>query len=347
MIRILVSMFVILFVASCEQSSPLRLSETAADTIAALEKALPDLMRKNNVSGIGIAVIRDDQTTLVKSFGIADQTTHNPINSGTVFEVASLGKPVFSYLVIKLAHEGLFNLDEPLVKYMPDLFSDPDPRLRTITARMILSHSSGLPNFGTERPEKILFEPGSSYQYSGIGFEKLQLVLETLSGKSLNETAMTTIFEPFGMTSTSYVWDEKFHSRLAKGHGAKGSPIVQTRKPKLGNAAWSLYSSTADYARFVERLMNPNDAIATEMYAPQIEITDEISWGLGWSLQETMPHRSFWHWGSNPGYRGYIVGYPSEGIAVIILSNSDTMFKMVEDIVKITIGGSLPSYHWF
>ncbi len=347
MARIIITLSCLLVLTGCDQATPLRLTESSAQTAASLESALPELMRKNAVSGIGVAVIRNGKATLVKSIGVANDTMQSSIKPDTIFEVASLGKPVFAYLALRLADDGLFNLDVPLTQYVPGLFSAPDPRLQAITARMVLSHSSGLPNFGSDHPEQLEFDPGVAYQYSGIGFERLQRVLEVLSGKSLNELAQTIVFEPLGMTSTSYIWREEYRPRFALGHDGKGNQLNQARKPDRGNAAWSLYSTPADYAKFVERQLRHDDPVTAAMTDPQIKITDEISWGVGWSLQSTKPNSSFWHWGSNPGYRGYVVGYPTEGIAVIVLSNSETMFKLVEPVIQMTIGGGLPSYHWF
>lgn len=347
MFRIFVILLVIASIVGCEQKTPLRLSDSTAQTNTRLERRLPELMLKNGILGVGVAVIRDRKIALVKSFGAADDRTRTPVNADTIFEVASLGKPVFAYLAVRLSQDGLFDLDAPLVKYLPDLFSSPDPRLRKITARMVLSHSSGLPNFGRKSPEKLLFDPASAYAYSGVAFEKLQRVLEVLTGKTLNQLATKIIFEPFGMTSTSYVWNEEFVPRFALGYDGSGKQIRQNRKPEIGNAAWSLYSTIADYARFVEGAMQLDDPVAAAMITPQLKITDKISWGIGWSLQSTIPNNSFWHWGSNPGYRGYVVGYPTEGTAVVVLSNSDEMFKLIEDAVEMTIGGELPSYHWF
>ena len=347
MFRTFLMLPVVFSMFGCEQNMPLRLSESTSQTVARLEKHLPELMRKNGVLGVGIAVIRNNEVALAKSFGIADGRTRALVNTDTVFEAASLGKPIFAYVTVSLSQDGLIDLDVPLVKYVPDLFSSPEPRLRDITARMILSHSSGLPNFGSNSPENLLFDPASAYAYSGVGFEVLQHVLETLTGRTLNQLATEIVFEPFGMTSTSYVWTEEFSPRFAPGHDSSSKQYSQTRKPENGNAAWSLYTTTADYARFVERSIRKNDPVAIAMITPQIKVTDEISWGLGWSLQSTKPNSSFWHWGSNPGYRGYVVGYPTEKIAVVVLSNSDEMFKLIEDTVQQTIGGELPSYHWF
>lgn len=347
MFRTFLILLVIITVTGCNHGLPLRLSEPSDQALDRLEKYLPGLMQENNVSGVGIAVIRGNKIVLMESFGIANDLTRELINSDTVFEVASLGKPIFAYVSVSLSQSGLFDLDVPLVNYVPDLFSSPDPRLRKITARMVLSHSSGLPNFGSTSPESLSFDPSSAYAYSGIGFEKLQLVLEALTGKTLNQLATNIVFEPFEMDSTSYIWNEELSFRFAKGYNNNGMQNYESRKPKKGNAAWSLYSTTADYARFVTRMMRENDPVSMTMIYPQITITNEISWSLGWGLQSTKPNSSFWHWGSNPGYRAYVVGYPAEKIAVVVLSNSEHMFKLIEDIVQMTIGGELPSYHWF
>lgn len=347
MFRTFLILLVIIAMTGCNQTPPLRLSEPSDQALDRLVARLPNLMQKNNVSGIGVAVIRGNKIVLMKSFGVASRLTQEPVSSDTVFEVASLGKPIFAYVSVSLSQSGLFDLDVPLVNYVPDLFSSSDLQLRKVTARMVLSHSSGLPNFGSTLPERLSFAPASAYAYSGIGFEKLQHVLESLTGKTLNQLATSIVFEPFGMTSTSYIWNEELNSRFAKGHNSNGVQAHESRQPEKGHAAWSLYSTTADYARFVASVMRENDPVSIAMISPQVMITSEISWGLGWGLQSTKPNSSFWHWGSNPGYRGYVVGYPAEKIAVAVLSNSDNMFKLIEDVVQMTIGGELPSYHWF
>ena len=347
MFRTFFVLFIVFSIAGCRQQSQLRLSEPNSKTMARLEMYMPELMRKNGISGVGVAIVRNNEISLLPNFGIADVQTNTRVDSNTIFEVASLGKPVFAYLAISLSQSGLYDLDVPLVRYLPSLFSNPDPRLSRITARMVLSHSSGLPNLGITSQEELSFNPGSSYRYSGVGFNKLQQVLEVLTGKPLNQLATEIIFDPFGMTSTSYIWNEKFKSRLAQGYKDNGAQIDQKRKPETGNASWSLHSTTADFARFVIRSLRKDDLVAKAMITPQISVSDEIAWGLGWSLQSTKPNRSIWHWGSNPGYRAYVVGYPEESIAVVVLSNSENMFNLIEDVVQMTIGGELPSYHWF
>lgn len=336
-----------LAIVGCKPNTSLRLSETAAQTTASLKEKIPELMHEFSVPGMTVAVVRDGKVEIINSFGTADATNQRPIDSETVFEVASLGKPVCAYMTIKLAEEGKFNLDLPLVNYVPDLFASTDPRLKAITARMILSHSSGLPNFGNGPSEMLLFDPGSEFSYSGIGFEKLQLVLERVAGRPLNALAKELVFEPFGMTSTSYVWRDDFESRFAFGNDKNGNQMDLSRRPHNAHAAWSLYSTSKDYANFVARLLDTSNSVASEMFSAQIAVTEEIVWGLGWGLQSTEPNRSFWHWGSNPGYRAYVVGYPVEGIAVVVLSNSESLFKLIEKTVKVTIGGDLPSFHWF
>lgn len=243
----------------------------------------------------------------------------------------------------------MIDLDRPLVAYQPDLFASEEPDLRRITARMILSHSSGLDNFGHTPPEALNFAPGAGFQYSGLGYARLQQVIERLTGKTLEALAREHVFQPLGMASSSYVWRPDLEPRLVLGHDAEGAPLSKRRKPARGNAAWSLYSTASDYARFVAFLLNRSDqdGPAADMLARQIRITDQISWGLGWGLQETTPTPSLWHWGGNPGFRSYVVAYPREKIGIVVLSNGENMFKMIEPTILGTIGGALPSYHWF
>jgi len=68
---------------------------------------------------------------------------------------------------------------------------------------------------------------------------------------------------------------------------------------------------------------------------------------LCWGIQDTKPNQSFWHWGSHAGFRHYVVGYPKEKVAVIVMTNSSDAFKMVEAVMRQAIGGEYPSYEWF
>ena len=166
-----------ILLSGCWGAEPLRVNVPRSEFARSIENSLPEQMKENGLPALTVAVIRNGDIELTRSFGFADALSQIPVSEQTVFEVASLGKPVFAYLVAKLASNGLFDLDVPLTQYVPGLFTRPDPRLETITARMILSHSSGLPNFGTDDPEKLMFDPGSGFQYSGVGISRLQTMI--------------------------------------------------------------------------------------------------------------------------------------------------------------------------
>jgi len=112
-------------------------------TIATMEKSIPELMRQGTVPGVSVAVIRDGKTFWLHAFGVRNAKTGEPVIDGTIFEAASLSKPVFAYAVLKLVDQGKLDLDTPLTKYLPAPYSEGDGRLDKITARYVLSHRTG------------------------------------------------------------------------------------------------------------------------------------------------------------------------------------------------------------
>ena len=117
----------------------------------------------------------------------------------TIFEAASLSKPVFAYMVLRLADRGEFDLDRPLYEMLEYPRIAHDERYKRITARIVLSHGTGLPNWGGEKLT-LRFDPGTQYGYSGEGFVFLQKTVERVTGRSLDELARREVFEPLGMT---------------------------------------------------------------------------------------------------------------------------------------------------
>src|SRR5690348_7172749 len=137
-------------------------------------------MQLAGVPGLSMAVLDRGALAWQQSFGVADDT---------LFEAASTSKPVFAYAVLQLVERGVIDLDRPLALYHRPPYLPPDARLDRITARHVLTHSSGLRNWGDEgKPETFVpaFEPGTRFRYSGEGFFWLQLVAEKLTGKGLD-----------------------------------------------------------------------------------------------------------------------------------------------------------------
>jgi CubicO group peptidase (beta-lactamase class C family) len=347
---------------STEKQPPLRKPDKT--TIAALQKRLPELLKESGVPGLSLALIRDGKTYWVHGFGVRDVKSEQPVAGDTIFEAASLSKPVFAYGVLKLVDEGKLDLDVPLSKYFPKPYIEGDERLEKITARYVLSHRTGFPNWrGDGHPLTIHFTPGERFSYSGEGFVYLAKVVEQVTGKPLNDYMTEAVFQPLGMTSSSYVWRPDYDARTATGHDAAGQ-TGEKFKPKEANAAASLHTTAGDYALFVEALLNGKvlkRETLREMERPQIavnpectncterapkELSKSVFWGLGIGIQETKEGESLWHWGDNGRFKCYVVSYPKQKLGVVMFANGESGLSIASEVVRTAIGGEQPAFHW-
>jgi CubicO group peptidase (beta-lactamase class C family) len=153
--------------------------------LADLEQQLPGLMAEAKTPGLSLAIIRDAKVLWRRGFGVRDSASRQPVDDDTVFEAASVSKTVFAYAVMKLCEKGVMDLDTPLTRYTPDRYLEGDPRLDLITARHVLTHTSGFQNWrSAAEPLKIHFTPGEKrFFYSGEGFSYLQSVVTRLAGR--------------------------------------------------------------------------------------------------------------------------------------------------------------------
>lgn len=348
-----------------KQSPAPLLTSTSIDSITArLERDLPALMTAADVPGVSIALIRNGSVAWVRGFGVKDSKSKDPVTNETVFEAASLSKPVFAYAVLKLVDVGQLDLDKPLNQYLPgDYDVGPDPRLSQVTGRRVLSHTAGFPNWRGGDPKlKIFFTPGEKFSYSGEGFVYLSKVVEHITGEKLNDFMKRMVFDPVGMTSSSYIWQEKYDALKTSRHNALGEPSAQIKA--TANAAASLLTTARDYARFLAALMNGN-GLKTEtlknMLMPQIRVDEgganttaraadklspTIAWGLGVGLQTTAEGVSFWHWGDNGDTKAYFVAYPQQKVGVVMFANSTNGLSFLPELVGEAIGGQQPAIAW-
>ena len=163
---------------------------------------------------LSFAIIRDGKIVDTKALGVRDASTAIPVDDNTIFEAASLSKPVFAYAVLQLVDAGVLSLDTPLSKYVPDYVKD-DPRADSITIRHVLSQASGLPNWRSKaNPLRTYFQPGERFSYSGEGFLWLQQVVEAVAAESFNSVMARLVFDPLEMSRCSYVWRTDFEGRL-------------------------------------------------------------------------------------------------------------------------------------
>jgi CubicO group peptidase (beta-lactamase class C family) len=308
---------------------------------------IPLLMQKAGVPGLSVAVIRSGKTVWTESFGVRNAETKKPVASDTMFNVGSLSKPVFAYGVLKLVDAGKLKLDEPLTSYLPKEFTVDDPRFRQITARIVLSHRTGFPNWPRDGEAlTIHFTPGERFSYSGSGMVLLQRAVEKITGKPLNDYMKEAVFGPLGMKHSSYVWNAAFESEVAVGHDMGGSP-VDLFKSEQANAAASLETTAADYAVFLDAVLQKKglqSATLREMETPQIavdtgcsncvdgtpsgKLSTAIFWGLGFGIEKTAEGESLWHWG------------------VVYMTNSENGLSIGRQILAEALGGDQPAFDW-
>ena len=283
----------------------------------AIDKIVTKLMDTGEVTGLCLGIINNDKPVYVKSYGYKNREKNELNDSSTCFYAASLSKPLFAYLVLQLVDEGVIDLDKPLYTYLPkplpgykdykDLAGD--ERWKLITARDCLDHTTGFPNWRQFNPHdnqklEIFFKPGERFAYSGEGIYLLQMVVETITGRGLEDIAREKIFKPFGMSRTSFIWQPSFENNYAVGHDMNEDTLPKNKRTKP-NAAGSMETTIADYTRFVAAVLHGKGLSLKskeEMLSPQIDIytkhefpslnndtTDKyreikLSYGLGWGL---------------------------------------------------------------
>jgi CubicO group peptidase (beta-lactamase class C family) len=333
--RLLVLLLAAVFLAGCAVPPP-----SPYDAAATLSQAAASL----HVCDVSVAVIRDKTVVAVQA---AAGCTPNSPHPDAVFKVASLGKPVFAWAVLRLAAQGRLDLDAPLLRYLPHGYvhlSDPfarqstadlvtDPRLASVTARQVLSHTSGLPNWA-DGPLKFEFDPGERWQYSGEGYLLLQRVVEAISGEDVERFMADQVFVPLGMHDSAYVWDDRFSTRFVAGHAHDGS-VRGVHRFTSPVVATTLYTTVGDYARFVVALLDDAQALRIATNAPVAVDPDlHLSWGLGWAIEQEPGERWLWHWGNTSGYRALVIVSPAGGDGFVMLTDSDDGMALGRSIAQ-------------
>jgi CubicO group peptidase (beta-lactamase class C family) len=319
------------------------------------QNEIPRVMTQAHIPGLQIAVIRGGTTVWHQGFGVKNATNREPVTDETILEAASLTKPVFAYYVMMLVDQGLIDLDEPLLGYVPrDLvekaLGHPLDRagfrrdwFEKITARHVLSHSSGMPHGETDSVLPLFFEPGTQWKYSAEGYYMLQRVVETLKRDKLENLMQAEVFDPLGMSRSRMVWGDDYEGRMANGHSFFGTP-AEFRRRAESHAAATLYTTAEDYATFVSAVLNGTGLrpeTLAEMLTPQIDMNKDL--GLGWSLgfgtQDDENGRAIWQWGDYGVFRNYVIAYPREKTGVVYLTNSHNGLSICSYVVAHTIGG--------
>jgi len=304
-------------------------------------------LKQKNIPALGIGYIEDGVIKQVSVFGELEKGKIAPEN--TIWNVASLTKPIITMLTLKLANNGDWSLDEPIYHYWIDPDVKNDDRHKILTTRHILSHQTGFPNWRwlDEESQKKLsfhFDPGTSYQYSGEGFEYLRKALENKFNSSLEKLADCLIFKPLKMTETRFYWDERMdESKFAKWHSATGE-LYENYKTTEVSAADDLLTTIGDYTKFIAHILNGaelSESLQKEMLKQQVRVNPFKYWGLGFWVDEQINKKgdiALVHGGDDIGVHTIVFMIPKTKQGLIIFTNSDNGTAAFQEVLLTYLG---------
>jgi CubicO group peptidase (beta-lactamase class C family) len=304
----------------------------------ALGKLVPRWMRDARIPGAAIAYVQDGQLQTVEVFG--QRADGVPMTADARFNVASLTKPVFGLLTMRLVADGQLTLDTPLAKHWVDPDIADDPHRLALTPRLMLSHQSGFPNWRNDRLE-FQFEPGSRHEYSGEGYEYLRKAIEKMTGQGMRELMEAQVLKPAGMRHTSFGWSDAVSGHEVTGYDEAGKARAADLRQFEANAAAHMLTTIGDYARFTRWVIDGAGlppSLLREMAQAQAQHDDPAeNFGLGWRLVRVGADTVLSHDGREPGLRTQVFVAPASREALVILTNSAHGELLVHPVAAATL----------
>lgn len=349
------------FILGCTEpaSNPSALSNTQQMIVQELDERVPALLAEYHVPAAGVALIEDNRIIFAKVYG--QQGPGVPATNETLFNVASLTKPVTLETILRLIAAGEISLDEPMSDYWIDPDIAEDDRHELLTPRIALSHQTGFPNWRDQLPDMrlgFIAEPGTEFTYSGEGYNYVARFAEKKLGRDFESLAQEYVFDPAGMTSTSYSardWMEGRNAVPATPSGSFTTPMI----PAAGqwDAANNLSTTIGDYALFALDVLK-GEGMTSELAAERLRLyrstaerapcelepkslcPSEYGMALGWERFDFPDGPVMMHLGGNTrpdgsGEATIIYYYPGQGRAVVVLlsGRSGEAFMDIVDIV--------------
>jgi CubicO group peptidase (beta-lactamase class C family) len=323
------------------------------------------LLGSHDVAGLAVAVVREEDV-VSRGFGVRDVGSGAPVTPETMFHLASVSKPFVATAIVSLATardrgEPVLDLDAPIIEWIPE-FTLADGRAREVTARRLLSHSSGLPDvadYGWHDPQlgddalsefarslsgwRLQSEPGSTFAYSNAGFELLGLLLSRAMGTTFENAVRQQVLTPLGMRNSTFLRGEVPGRLAASPHvgmplSVPGGAYPYTRRHAPSS---TLHSNLVEMCRWMVAHFEPAEAAARDtawvrldtglldlMWQPVVPVGHppwEQAATLGWSVGSYGGHRTLSHSGADPGFGSRLVLVPERRTGVVVLANSNTV----------------------
>lgn len=326
--------------------------------------AMKSVMQTYNVPGASIAVIKSGQIDWKEGYGVCRYGSPESVDTSTLFQAASISKPVSAALALCLVERGLLSLDEDVNVKLTSLRVPVNELTRKdpITVRRLLSHSAGLSMHGVpeyspgmplptlaeifsgtgnppNEPVQVVARPGSSYRYSGGGFILLQLLISDATHSEFEQLARELVLGPIGMNSSTFEQPlpASLHSRAAVGHDAVGKPLEGKWHTLPEQAAGGLWTTPSDLALFAIELRRSYqgvpDKFLSQGFAREMLTRHIDDFGLGWYLPSAGVFR-FSHSGGNAGYRCFLVLSVESGDGIVIMTNGDSGESLINEVFR-------------
>jgi CubicO group peptidase (beta-lactamase class C family) len=338
--------------------APVLIALVAASFLHAAAQAAPDdrkqiilaLLHREHVASVSFAQIAGGETVLAEAYG--EQSPGVAVSTATLYNIASMSKPISAEVLLRLASAGKLSLDEPMYKYWADPDVAADPKAKLLTPRLALDHQTGFANWRRETGGKLAFtrDPGTGFGYSGEGYQYVARFAEKRTGKPFESLAQDLIFDPSGMTRTAYTQRPWMEGNIAQPTDKDG----QWLKPVLATqfiAADLVYTTPTQYASFVESLMRGAGETAAIRKLRESVLTDrkaelcvgklakacpdEVGFGPGWEVVKTHGKTFLMHTGLDEGV--FTLGYfdPGSRAGVIFFTNSANGPRVILPILKL------------
>jgi CubicO group peptidase (beta-lactamase class C family) len=358
---------VLTFVGCSPQPSAESASSTrrAAETEAGIETALqleldqraPQWLEESKVPSLAVAYLSNGTVQWTRVYG--RQAEGIPANTNTLYNVASLTKPISAEVILRLVGAGRLSLDEPLSAYWIDPDIRDDPRHEKLTLRLALSHQTGFKNWRylTDGVLRLDAEPGATFGYSGEGYEYALRFVNRKLQTEWESLATQYVFAPLAMKNTAYTEKGWFAGRLALPYGSDGKylpPSIQNSP----SAADDIYTTVGDYAAFLTSVMN-REGLPAEIAAqrdsihvinPSVVADCDATrvtrcpvrggMGLGWEILEFPREKVLLHTGGDAGTQTIAFYFAGRRDGAVMFTNGDDGFKVMLNAIDLLFHGT-------
>lgn len=327
-----------------------------------LDRKAPQLLKQYDVPSVAVAYLEDGKVAWTAVYG--EQSPGVSATGKTLYNVASLTKPISAEVILRLASAGKLSLDEQISSSWIDPDVKDNPWNRLLTPRLCLSHQTGFPNWRDRANGGLKFqwEPGTKTGYSGEGYDYVARFAEKKRGSSFETLAQQYVFDQIGMKDTAYSPRSWFAGRVAVPHGPKGESRPATQS--TWDAADLLHTTIGDYATFVVSVMR-RDGLTNKIAVEQMTSTRNLptpeqltnlcaeakvnasdckgtaGMGLGWQIMTLEDETIIDHSGSDWGVRTHVFFLPQRRFGMVVFTNGDNGGKVIKEIVSLAYHNAL------